>query len=86
MTLKVNVPAFLVKALENLAVPVLPVFTVEVPVVRPDQVPVTEALDFRFPAASLIVTTAEVEHLAADGKVSPCAVMQQTLMVVPQAY
>ncbi len=35
---------------------------------------------------TLIVTTAEVEHLAADGKVSPCAVMQQTLMVVPQAY
>ena len=35
---------------------------------------------------TLIVTTAEVEHLAADGKVSPCALMQQTLMVVPQAY
>ena len=35
---------------------------------------------------TLIVTTAEVDHLAADGKVSPCAVMQQTLMVVPQAY
>ena len=34
----------------------------------------------------LIVTTAEVTHVAADGKESACAVMQQTLMPVPQTY
>ena len=34
----------------------------------------------------LIVTTAEVVHLSADGKESVCAVMQQTLMPVPQTY
>jgi uncharacterized protein (TIGR00369 family) len=34
----------------------------------------------------LIVTTAEVTHVAADGKESACAVMQQTLMVVPKTY
>lgn len=34
----------------------------------------------------LIVTTAEVSHVGADGKVSTCAVMQQTLMVVPKTY
>ncbi len=34
----------------------------------------------------LIVTTAEVAHVAADGKTSPCAVMQQTLMAVPKTY
>ena len=31
----------------------------------------------------IIVTTAEVRHVAADGKQSPCAVMQQTLTTVP---
>lgn len=34
----------------------------------------------------LIVTTAEVEHVAPDGRRSPCAVMQQTLAPVPQTY
>jgi len=34
----------------------------------------------------LIVTTAEVVHVAADGKTSPCAVMQQTLVPVPKTY
>jgi uncharacterized protein (TIGR00369 family) len=34
----------------------------------------------------LIVTTAEVVHLDADGKESPCALMQQTLAVVDQKY
>ena len=34
----------------------------------------------------LIVTTAEVSHVGADGKVSTCAAMQQTLMVVPKTY
>lgn len=34
----------------------------------------------------LIVTTAEVLHFSADGKESVCAVMQQTLMPVPQTY
>ena len=34
----------------------------------------------------LIVTTAEVTHVAADGRESACAVMQQTLMPVPQTY
>ncbi len=34
----------------------------------------------------LIVTTAEVAHVDAHGKLSACAVMQQTLMVVPKKY
>lgn len=34
----------------------------------------------------VIVTTAELVHVAADGKESPCAVMQQTLMPVPKTY
>ena len=34
----------------------------------------------------LIVTTAEVLHVAPDGKQSPCAVMQQTLVPVPKTY
>jgi uncharacterized protein (TIGR00369 family) len=34
----------------------------------------------------LIVTTAEVTHVAADGKRSDCAVMQQTLVPVPKTY
>lgn len=34
----------------------------------------------------IIVTTAEVLHVAADGKETPCAVMQQTLMPVPKNY
>jgi uncharacterized protein (TIGR00369 family) len=34
----------------------------------------------------LIVTTAEVTHIDASGKTSPCAVLQQTLMVVPKTY
>ena len=34
----------------------------------------------------LIITTAEVVHLDDDGKESPCALMQQTLAVVPQTY
>lgn len=34
----------------------------------------------------VIVTTAELVHLDADGKRSPCAVMQQTLMPVPKTY
>ena len=34
----------------------------------------------------LIVTTAEVTHIDAQGKESPCAVMQQTLMAVPKSY
>jgi len=34
----------------------------------------------------LIITTAEVVHLAADGTESPCALMQQTLAVVKQTY
>jgi len=34
----------------------------------------------------VIVTSAEVVHIAADGKTSPCAVMQQTLAPVPQTY
>ena len=34
----------------------------------------------------LIITTAEVIHLDADGKESLCAVMQQTLMPVPKTY
>lgn len=34
----------------------------------------------------IIVTTAEVLHLAADGKQSPCALMQQTIVPVPKTY
>ena len=34
----------------------------------------------------LIIATAEVIHLDADGKESLCAVMQQTLMSVPKTY
>lgn len=34
----------------------------------------------------IIVTTAEVVHIAADGKETPCAVMQQTLTPVPKNY
>ena len=34
----------------------------------------------------LIITTAEVVHLDADGTESPCALMQQTLAVVKQTY
>ncbi len=34
----------------------------------------------------LIVTTAEITHIDAHGKESPCAVMQQTLMPVPKTY
>lgn len=34
----------------------------------------------------VIVTTAEVDHVAADGRRTPCAVMQQTLMTVPKTY
>jgi len=34
----------------------------------------------------IIVTTAEVSHVASDGRISPCAVLQQTVMPVPQTY
>lgn len=34
----------------------------------------------------IIVTTAEVAHVAPDGKRSDCAVMQQTLVPVPKTY
>ena len=34
----------------------------------------------------IIVTTAEVAHVDADGKHSACAVMQQTLVPVPKTY
>jgi len=34
----------------------------------------------------IIVTTAEVVHIDASGKQSPCAVMQQTLVPIPQTY
>ena len=34
----------------------------------------------------IIVTTAEVAHVDADGRHSPCAVMQQTLVPVPKNY
>ena len=34
----------------------------------------------------LIVTSAEVIHIDADGRESICAVMQQTLMPVPKTY
>ncbi len=34
----------------------------------------------------IIVTTADVTHLDADGKTSECALMQQTLVPVPKTY
>lgn len=34
----------------------------------------------------IVVTTAEVLHLAADGKQSPCALMQQTIVPVSKNY
>jgi uncharacterized protein (TIGR00369 family) len=34
----------------------------------------------------IIVTTVDVVHIAADGKRSDCAVMQQTLVPVPKTY
>ncbi len=34
----------------------------------------------------IIVTTAEVSHIGADGQRAACAVMQQTLTPVPQIY
>lgn len=34
----------------------------------------------------LIITAADVQHVAADGKLTDCAVMQQTLMSVPKTY
>ena len=34
----------------------------------------------------IIVTTAEVMHVDASGRQSPCAVMQQTLAPVPKTY
>jgi uncharacterized protein (TIGR00369 family) len=34
----------------------------------------------------IIVTTAEVTHLAEDGRQTACAVMQQTLVPVPKTY
>lgn len=34
------------------------------------------------PGKRLIVTTAEVVHIAADGKQTPCALMQQTIVPV----
>ena len=34
----------------------------------------------------IIVTAAEVVHVAADGKHTDCAVMQQTLVPVPKTY
>ena len=34
----------------------------------------------------IIVTTAEVRHHAADGRVSDCALMQQTIAPVPKTY
>lgn len=34
----------------------------------------------------IIVTTAEVVHVAPDGKRSACAVMQQTIVPVPRSY
>jgi uncharacterized protein (TIGR00369 family) len=34
----------------------------------------------------LIITAADVQHVAADGKITDCAVMQQTLMPVPKTY
>ncbi|MDO5624249.1 MAG: PaaI family thioesterase [Pseudomonadota bacterium] len=37
------------------------------------------------PGKRLIVTTAEVTHVGDDGKPSPCALMQQTIVLVPLA-
>jgi uncharacterized protein (TIGR00369 family) len=34
----------------------------------------------------IVVTTAELTHLDAEGRATPCAVMQQTLVPVPQTY
>ncbi len=34
----------------------------------------------------IIVTSADVVHIAPDGRETPCAVMQQTLVPVAQAY
>ena len=34
----------------------------------------------------IIVTTAEVTHVASDGTLTPCAVMQQTIMAVAKTY
>lgn len=36
------------------------------------------------PGKRLIITTAEVSHVADDGSTVPCAIMQQTLAVVPK--
>ncbi len=38
------------------------------------------------PGKRLIITTAEVSHVGADGKETVCALMQQTLMPVPKIY
>jgi len=38
------------------------------------------------PGKRLIITTAEVVHVDEAGKEGPCALMQQTLMPVPQTY
>ena len=38
------------------------------------------------PGRRLIVTTAEVTHVADDGTEGPCALMQQTLVPVPKTY
>ncbi len=38
------------------------------------------------PGKRIIVTTATVLHVAADGRRSDCAVMQQTLVPVPKTY
>jgi len=34
----------------------------------------------------LIITTAEVVHVDAEGRTAPCALMQQTLVPVPKTY
>jgi len=34
----------------------------------------------------VIVASAEVSHVGADGRVTPCALLQQTVMPVPQTY
>jgi uncharacterized protein (TIGR00369 family) len=36
--------------------------------------------------ARIVVTQAEVDHVADDGRRTPCAVMQQTLMAVATSY
>ncbi|WP_293221904.1 PaaI family thioesterase [Ottowia sp.] len=38
------------------------------------------------PGRRLIVTSAEVTHVADDGQTSACALMQQTLVPVPRTY